>query len=86
VPTAELLENGSFHTLKINRSMVDGVIEAPNGAHFTSCVPDYDRDEAFQKEYAAAAKDPDAWAAFVATYLEGDEAAYQEAVKKRVAA
>ena len=35
VPTADLLANGSFHTMKINRSMVDGVIEAPNGAHFT---------------------------------------------------
>ena len=37
--------------------MVDGVVEAPGGAHFTSCVPDYDRDEAFQREYAAAAAD-----------------------------
>ncbi len=59
MPTAELLDNGSFHTMKINRSMVDGVIEAPNGAHFTNCQPDYERDEAFQKEYAKAAADPD---------------------------
>ncbi len=58
VPTAELLENGTFHTIKINRSMVDGVIEAPNGAHFTNCQPDYERDEAFQKEYAKAAGRP----------------------------
>ena len=27
-----------------------GVVEAPGGAHFTSCVPDYDRDEAFQTD------------------------------------
>ena len=40
-------------------SMVDGVIEAPNGAHFTTCEPDYGRDEAFQKAYVAAAGDPD---------------------------
>ena len=33
--------------------MVDGVIEAPGGAHFTECPPDYGRDEAFQREYAA---------------------------------
>ena len=33
--------------------MVDGVIEAPGGAGFTSCVPDYGRDEAAQKAYAA---------------------------------
>jgi glutaconate CoA-transferase subunit A len=83
VPTAELLDNGSFHTMKINRSMVDGVIEAPNGAHFTNCQPDYERDEAFQKEYAAAAADPDAWKAFVDTYLSGSEADYQKAVASR---
>jgi glutaconate CoA-transferase, subunit A len=83
VPTAELLENGSFHTMKINRSMVDGVIEAPNGAHFTNCQPDYERDEAFQKEYAKAAGDPEAWKAFVDTYLSGSEADYQKAVASR---
>ncbi len=83
VPTAELLENGSFHTLKINRSMVDGVIEAPNGAHFTNCQPDYERDEAFQKDYAKAAGDPEAWQAFVDTYLSGSEADYQKAVASR---
>ena len=47
-----LAEDGSFHTLRISRLMVDGVVEAPNGAHFTECPPDYGRDEAFQKEYA----------------------------------
>jgi glutaconate CoA-transferase subunit A len=80
VPTENLLDEGSFHTLKINRSMVDGVIEAPNGAHFTTCEPDYGRDEAFQKAYAAAAVDPEAWAAFTDRFLSGDEAAYQAAV------
>jgi len=39
VPTEDLLKNGTIHTMKINRSMVDGVIEAPNGAHFTNCQP-----------------------------------------------
>lgn len=80
IPTEELLTEGSFHTLKINRSMVDGVIEAPNGAHFTNCQPDYERDEAFQKAYAAAAADPDAWQAFVERFLSGSEADYQAAV------
>ena len=83
VPTEELLRNGTFHTMKINRSMVDGVIEAPNGAHFTNCQPDYERDESFQKEYAEAAKDPAAWQAFVNTYLSGSEADYQKAVAAR---
>jgi glutaconate CoA-transferase subunit A len=61
--------------------MVAGVVEAPNGAHFTSCAPDYGRDEEFQRAYAAAAKDPAEWARFTATYLAGDEAAYQAAVR-----
>ena len=84
VPTGEL---GELTRTRISRWMVAGVVEAPNGAHFTSCAPDYERDEAFQKEYVAAAKDPEAWAAFSATYLEvADEAAYQAAIAKRVAA
>jgi glutaconate CoA-transferase subunit A len=83
VPTADLLANGTFHTMKINRSMVDGVIEAPNGAHFTNCQPDYERDEAFQKDYAKAATDPEAWVTFVDTYLSGSEADYQKAVAAR---
>ena len=80
VPTESLLDEGTFHTLRINRSMVDGVIEAPNGAHFTNCQPDYERDEAFQKAYVIAAGDADAWAAFTARFLAGDEAGYQSAV------
>jgi glutaconate CoA-transferase subunit A len=65
---------------------VAGVVEAPNGAHFTSCVPDYERDELFQREYVAAAKDPELWAKFMAEYLEGDESTYQQAVARRTAA
>jgi glutaconate CoA-transferase subunit A len=80
VPTDDLLKEGSFHTLKVNRSMVDGVIEAPHGAHFTSCEPDYGRDEAFQRTYAGAAGDPAAWSAFVERYLQGTEDDYQRAV------
>jgi len=82
VPTEDLLREGTFHTLRINRSMVDGVIEAPSGAHFTSCEPDYGRDEAFQKEYADAAGDADRWAAFTARYLAGSERDYQDAVRR----
>ena len=83
VPTSELRKEGSLHTLRINRSMVDGVIETPRGAHFTECSPDYDRDESFQKEYAATAKDPEAWEAFKARYLDVPEEEYQAAVKER---
>jgi len=56
--------------MKISRLMTHGVVEAPKGAHFTECVPDYGRDEAFQKEYAASAKDPELWAAWKAKYLD----------------
>jgi len=82
VETEDLAKTGSIHTLKINRTMVDGVIEAPGGAHFTECPPDYGRDEAFQKEYALTAKDDDAWSSFRARYLDcDDEADYQKAVR-----
>ena len=70
VDTTALLEEGSIHTLKIPRLFVDGVVEAPRGAHFTECPPDYQRDESFQAEYAATARDPEAWEAFRTHYLE----------------
>lgn len=82
VPTAQLLDAGPPQSLLINRAMVAGVVATPGGAHFTSCVPDYGRDEAFQAEYARAAADPDRWASFHATYLAADEDGYQEAVRK----
>jgi glutaconate CoA-transferase subunit A len=77
VPTADLLAAGPVQSLLINRMMADGVVETPHGAHFTSCVPDYDRDEAFQREYAASAASPQAWERFRARYLDED---YQAAV------
>jgi len=77
VPTEDLLDEGTFHTLKIPRLFVDGVVEAPRGAHFTECPPDYGRDEAFQREYAATARDAEAWDAFRTRYLEApDHEAY----------
>jgi glutaconate CoA-transferase subunit A len=69
VATEDFASAGSIHTLKIHRGMVDGVIEAPGGARFTSCVPDYDRDEAMQAEYAKTAGDPDAYGHFMERYL-----------------
>jgi glutaconate CoA-transferase subunit A len=43
-------------SLVIPRMFVHGVVESPRGAAFTSCEPDYGRDEAAQREYAGAAK------------------------------
>jgi len=82
--TSEMASVGPLQSRIINRTMVDGVIEAPNGAHFTECMPDYGRDEAFQKAYAATAKDEEAWLEFKKTYLDVDtEAEYQEAVRNQ---
>ncbi len=81
VDTAGLLKEGPVQSLLISRSMVTGVAETPGGAHFTTCEPDYGRDEAFQRMYAGAAADPAAWAAFQERFLSGDEAAYQDAVR-----
>ena len=64
IPTEDFATYGSFHTQRITRLMADGVIEAPGGAHFTECPPDYGRDEAFQKEYAASASSPEPWDEF----------------------
>jgi len=80
VPTEELVSGGPLQSLLINRMMVSGVVEAPGGAHFTECPPDYARDEKFQREYAATAKDEEAWKAFRAKYLDVSEAEYQKAV------
>ncbi|ELP64784.1 CoA transferase subunit A [Streptomyces turgidiscabies] len=80
VAPEDLLASGPAQSLLISRLFVNGVIEAPRGAHFTSCDPDYGRDEAFQAHYASAARDADSWKLFHKTFLDGDEQAYQEAV------
>ncbi len=84
VETGDLLKAGPVQTLAIHRGLVDLVIETPGGAHFTECPPDYARDEAFQREYAAAAGDVETWDGFSARYLElPDEEAYRAAVAAR---
>lgn len=82
VSTEELVKSVPPQALLVNRMMVDGVTEAPNGAHFTTAEPDYSRDEKFQRHYAEAAKSDESWREFVATYLSGSEADYQAAVGK----
>ncbi len=86
VATEELAREGSFHALRIHRGMVDGVVETPRGAHFTECPPDYGRDEAFQTEYANAARDAEAWSSFEQRYLALEsESEYQRAVAAHAA-
>lgn len=69
IPTEQFLDEGPRQTLKIRRMHTHGVIEAPNGAHFTECPPDYGRDEAFQRWYNSTAKDPAAWQRFVDEFV-----------------
>jgi glutaconate CoA-transferase subunit A len=71
VPTGQLLtEAGTELRLRIARMMVDGVVESPGGAWFTSCVPDYERDEEIQRQYAGAARSPEAWSTFFAEHVQ----------------
>ncbi|CDQ47084.1 MAG: CoA transferase subunit A [Mycolicibacterium neoaurum] len=82
VSTEELVKSTVPQQQLINRMMVDVVVEAPNGAHFTTNEPDYRRDEKFQRHYAESAGSDEKWAEFVQTYLSGSEADYQAAVRK----
>ena len=82
VSTDELVKSVPPQALLVNRMMVDQVVEAPNGAHFTTAEPDYPRDEKFQRHYAAAAAEEATWQEFVDTYLSGSEADYQAAVRR----
>nr|WP_206440658.1 CoA transferase subunit A [Streptomyces scabichelini] len=73
---AELTKEAAPQTLLIKRHSVTGVVEAPNGAHFTSCAPDYERDETFQRLYATTP-----WPEFAERFLSGNEKDYQSAVQ-----
>ncbi|MFI7323037.1 CoA transferase subunit A [Streptomyces venezuelae] len=83
VDSAELTAHAAPQTMLVSRHAVTGVTETPGGAHFTSCVPDYGRDEPFQKAYATAAADPEAWDAFRTRFLSrtGTERDYRLAVQ-----
>ncbi|MEU7136359.1 CoA-transferase [Streptomyces sp. NPDC046261] len=84
VDSAEFASGGGPQTLLVQRHCVTGVVEAPGGAHFTSCAPDYERDEVFQAAYARAAADPGAWREFTERFLSGDEDDYRAAVAASV--
>ncbi|WP_206055007.1 CoA transferase subunit A [Nocardia sp. CS682] len=82
VETDELVKTVPLQSLLLNRMMVDGVVEAPNGAHFTLAGDSYGRDEKFQKHYVQSAKTPEAWQQFVDRYLAVSEDEYQAAVRE----
>lgn len=59
--TRAMVDAHPLTAMLLNRSEVTHVMNAPGGAGFTSCLPDYPRDEAAQREYAAAGDGIDAW-------------------------
>jgi glutaconate CoA-transferase subunit A len=85
VPRGELVAAaGDVTRLRVPRMFVTGLVEAPHGAHPTSCEPDHGRDEAFQGEYLATAKDPELWQEFRRRWLSfRTEAEYQAALAER---
>jgi glutaconate CoA-transferase subunit A len=79
VATDQFAAEGPLQTMCISRLLTDGVVQTPHGAHFTACVPDYPRDETFQRDYVIAAADPESWAAFEERFLAVGEDGYQAA-------
>jgi len=82
VSTEELVKAVPRQAMIINRMMVDAVVEAPGGAHFTTGAADYGRDEKFQRHYVEAAQSTESWSQFGQTYLSGSEDDYQAAVRR----
>jgi hypothetical protein len=75
VPTPNCWTRAPTTPLKHQPHDGEGVVEAPGGAHFTECPPDYGRDEAFQRSTPASATRTRAVVgAFKAKYLDVTEA------------
>jgi glutaconate CoA-transferase subunit A len=62
--------------VQIHRIHVDGVIEAPWGAHFTGCAPYYRADLAHVQEYLNAARTPEGWTDYLERYVTDRHADY----------
>lgn len=70
----ELSKDAALPSFLVDRTMIDGVVEAPGGALFTSCDPDYARDEKLQAEYVrAAAAGGSEWDDFSRRFVEVSE-------------
>jgi len=82
VATAELGAGTDVTHQSISRLDVTGVVHAPGGAHFTECLPDYGRDEAFQRLYAGTARSEEAWEDFSARFLAVDDETYRAHVRE----
>jgi len=68
VETEAFKDLGCVHTLCLNRTMIDGVIEIPFGAHPTSCPPRYGIDVKHLQSYAAGKSED--WTMFRQKYVD----------------
>ena len=66
--------------VQIQRIHVDGVVEAPWGAHFTGCAPYYRADLGHVQEYLGSARSPEGWAGYLDRYITDRPQDYIEAV------
>ena len=69
VPAAELRVDPDQNALP--PFLVDAVVHAPHGAHPTACRNFYDYDPAFLNDYRRAARDDEAWSAFLDEWVYG---------------
>ncbi len=65
-----------FNTFE--RSLVTGVVEAPLGAHPTSCGPAYGWDMKHLKDYSDSAAEDQGWQRYLDTYVNCSDADYRE--------
>ena len=79
VETQKFHTAGCIHTILLDRSIVSGVVEAPFGAHPTSCAPDYGIDEAHLKRYSAAAKGEGGFESYYKEFIVDGHDAYVKA-------
>jgi len=85
VATEDLGDGSDVTHRSISRMDVNGVVHAPGGAHFTECLPDYGRDEAFQRRYAATARSDESWDEFSEQFLQVDDETYRAHVRELAA-
>lgn len=72
------LDSNTARANTFERYLVHGVVEAPLGAHPTSCPLDYGLDMEHLKKYAASAKQDDGWSAYMKDYVLSGEDQYQQ--------
>ena len=68
------------HDVRILRTLVTGVVQAPWGAHFTGCAPDYRADLHHVQEYLGAARDGSAWSGYLERYVYVSDQEYLRAL------